>query len=237
VDPYISRDREYYQFGDLVFRYDNANKWGGVIMQATGKFSDSGGRQIPIGLIQLTIKQKRGEGFCVSYLAACYSVEFGRDALVAISRWIATEATGAFSAFGPERLTPDVMKKAGLTWAAPRRAVPIEFRGTPLVQLLEDIDFGYQVNLTKDTGSILARHQQLALDSRVTGGGSYFVSDVDSDFRFKLTGNEVQMTGVPLIYEWDRTDGTFVKVTNITEFFDENIYLKSDEFSSVFLIS
>src|SRR5262249_49806888 len=151
----------------------------------------------------------------------CYWVSFQRDALIAVSRWITTGATGAFSAFGENVLTLEVMKKAGLTWSD-GNAVPIEFRETPLVDVLERIDFESIVDRRRDTSRILEQHQQLAEGSHVTNGGSYFIGDIDSNFTFHLTGSEVSMTGEPLKYSWRKTNGVFVKVHGVAALVSES---------------
>src|ERR1700729_147190 len=76
VMPLVSRDADYHRYGAYVFRQDNADKWGGVIMQGTGMFVYARNKSISPGEITLSTKTNDPRGFCVVYKTNCYWVVF-----------------------------------------------------------------------------------------------------------------------------------------------------------------
>jgi hypothetical protein len=226
--PIISRDHEYHRRGPEVLAQANTSTWGGVIMQATGTFLNQAGKRIPPKELSLSLRVVRSQdGICVIYRKQCYWEPFERQSTIALARWITSSATGAFSAFD---LSDDVVRKAGLTWiyrftllgGISRYAVAIEFRDTSLYELLRQVDFEGLKEELPNGDQIIAKHQALTVGSDIIGEGSYFISDLDSKFEFRLLKNKLIMTGTPIQYFWEMTDGRYARVTKVLGFVPED---------------
>jgi hypothetical protein len=218
--PIITRDAEYNQSGVGVLTAMMATTWGGVVMQATVSFRDAAGREIDPAALSLSVKAMQGtDGLCLNFQSFCHWLALDRDSMIAIARWITSNGTGAFSAFEKE-LTPELMRKAGLTKAGKERIVPIEFRETSLVETLHTIDFTDLFDDQADTSAILKTRQDVSASMTVVGRGSWFNADLDSNFSARLSKSELRWTGVPLRYYWSKTSGEYVKVTEIVPLLD-----------------
>jgi hypothetical protein len=149
----------------------------------------------------------------------CYWFAMDRHSMIATARWITSGGTGAFSAF---RLPDDVLKKARLSRTSWGDIVPLEFRDTPLVDLLRRIDFTSLLDTERDASALLQKSQSLAAGYTVTKTGAWFNADLDSTFQVILNEGRMQWSGVPYRYYWDHTDGPYVRVKRIVPFLPVN---------------
>lgn len=220
--PVITRDAEYHRSGGDVFRQPTPDTWGGVVMQATASLRGADGRSISGSDLLLRLERRDStDGFCLIYNDDCYFIATSRSDLIAITRWIHSRATGAFSAF---QLSDSVLKSAGLTamhGASRGPYVAIEFRDTAIGPLLYEIDFNIFFDLASDQSDALQMWQKLSEGQRRTSGvGYWLVTDLDSNFVTRLEGGRVTFSGVPLRYDWARVTGSYVRVVRILPFLD-----------------
>jgi hypothetical protein len=215
--PLITRNLSFHARGNAVFAHKSAMTWGGVIMQAEASFRSEEGIAIKPSNITLSLESGKDDGFWLKHAEEKGWIEFDHEKLLPLLRWIETGATGAYTAY---EIDEEVIKDAGLTTSENGNYLPIEFRATPLEDLLFDADFTDAWDTNADTQNLVKKHQKLAQGSERTKEGDWFVSDVDSQITATFSDGEINLTGYPYKYDFDYTDGEFVYVKQVSALVD-----------------